>query len=307
MVVPDELLNACTNKIPVIVGPTASGKTAFAIQLALQLDGEIINVDSRQVYKGFCIGTAQPEKDEITKVKHHLVNCLEPNEIVSAGKYCEWVWDRIKKIKAEKAIPVLTGGTLLYIRSIFSGIIRETDRSCEIRNEIIDRLESEGAEKLLNELKSVDPEYAQIVNPNDIKRLTRALEIYYQTNEPPSKMFARQMKNDSHLRSQYYLIELKIPRELLKQRIKKRTQKMIANGWLEEVRSLLRSGIDESCHPMQGLGYAQMKQVLDGTMKIEEAETIITTKTWQFARRQLTWLKKMDCDIAITNEELLYA
>ena len=307
MVISDKLINACSNKIPVIVGPTASGKTAFAIHLAQQINGEIINVDSRQVYKGFCIGTAQPEKDELTKVKHNLVNCLDPNEIVSAGRYCEWVWNRIKKIKEENSNPVLTGGTLLYIRSIFSGIIIETDTSCEIRNEILGRLETEGPKKLLKELNSIDPEYAQIVKPNDIKRLTRALEIYYQTNEPPSKMFAKQKKNDRHLRSQYYLIELKIPRDLLKLRIRKRTQKMIANGWLEEVKSLLQSGIDESCHPMQGLGYSQMKQVLDGKMTIDAAESIIATKTWQFARRQLTWLKKMDCDTAITNEELLNA
>lgn len=307
MVIPKEILEACQDKIPVIVGPTASGKTAFAIQLALMKNGEIISIDSRQVYKGFSIGTSQPRPEELKSVKHYLIDCIDPEEVVSAGKYCRWVWELIDDIKNKHKLPVLAGGTLLYIKSICNGIINEADSSGKIREKLENRLKTEGADQLLKELREIDPVYTELVNLNDHKKLIRALEIHSLTKSPPSQLFSIQQQKDSHLRSRFYLIRLHLSRDQIKLNIQARTREMIDGNWIGEVRELLASGVNENCHSMQGLGYKQMKDVLAGNMTLPEAEQQIATKTWQYARKQLTWLNKMDIDFTIDLEEMAHA
>ena len=299
MVIDSELISEIADKIPIIIGPTAVGKTKFAIHLAKKLNGEIISVDSRQIYRGFKIGTAQPTIAELNEIPHHLVNCKNPEEIISAGKYIYLIKDKITDLLKNKIKPIIAGGTMLYVNSLCFGIINNADSNPIYRQKYFEQIQNGEIELLQNKLKSIDPEYANIVSDNDYKKLVRALEIFELTGSTPSKVFEKQSKKDIKERAKYYLIEICMNREDLRNKIHNRTIQMMDSGWVKEVKNLLISEITENSHPMQSVGYKQIISYLDGQITKEEVIKIISTKTWQYAKKQLTWLKKMDIDLQI--------
>ncbi|MBC8214769.1 MAG: tRNA (adenosine(37)-N6)-dimethylallyltransferase MiaA [Candidatus Marinimicrobia bacterium] len=291
-----EIIKNVGSKIPVIVGPTASGKTSFSISISEKINGEVISVDSRQIYKDFKIGTAQPSFEEKQAIPHHLVDIYDSDRVISAGDYVEMVENKIDDILKRKKRPVIVGGTLLYIRSICEGIIDQTDTNLEIRENIQKRIQKEGVEKLLREMAKIDPEYSKIIHLKDLKRLVRAFEIYELTGKSPSKVFEEQKDNDSDKREKYFIIEIIQNREDLYKSIEHRVDRMISQGWLDEVESLLKAGVNPKNHAMQSVGYLQLSQVIDKKLTLAEAKVVIKQKTRQFAKRQLTWLKKMSVD-----------
>ncbi len=291
-----------------IVGPTAVGKTAYAIAQAQRVDGEIISVDSRQIYRGFIIGTGQPTAQEQAGAPHHLINILEPTEKITAGRYVRLVHAALAEIISRGKTPILCGGSGLYIRALRLGLAPRGESDPQLRQEVMDRIQTEGPEKLLAELAEVDPEYAASLHPNNIPRLARALEIWEATGEPPSK--ARQWQGEPGETAgaleipgvgpvTFELVGLKRARDELYSRINRRVMAMMEAGWLEEVEGLLAppgagvaGGLSPEAHPMQGIGYKELCQVVQGTMTLDEALPIIQQRTRNFARRQLTWLRK---------------
>jgi tRNA dimethylallyltransferase len=298
-----ELVSKIGVKIPIIVGPTGVGKTKFAINLAEILNGEIISVDSRQIYKGFIIGTAQPTESEINKIPHHLINCINPEEIISAGKYIDLIKSKINILQNKKIHPIIAGGTMLYVNLLNYGIINNADSNSKIRQKYEDKIFCGESKQLLNKLKKIDPDYAKKISTNDHKKLVRAFEIYEIAGKPPSVIFDEQTKRDSKEREKYFLIEIIIDRPLLRKKIYNRVLSMFKSGWVEEVDQLINSEMTKNVHPLQSVGYKQIIDYLNDDITKEETIELITTKTWQYAKKQLTWLKKMDIDLKINRED----
>ncbi len=286
-----------------IVGPTASGKTAYAIDRALELGGEIISVDSRQVYRDFVIGTGQPTTEELAQVPHHLVNFLDPAEKITAGRYAGLVYERIADIQARGRVSILCGGTGLYVRAIRLGLASLGDSDPEQRGKIMARIEEEGVEAAYAAFAEVDPDYAATFHPHNVQRLARALEILEATGQPPSRMRAWHRGEGGYTETPaitiegsgevtFELVGIERPREELYHRIDRRVLEMLERGWLEEVRQLLAAGIAPDAHPMQGVGYRQLVQVVEGKLALDEAVAIVQQRTRNFARRQLTWFRR---------------
>jgi len=299
-----ELNSNIGNRIPIIVGPTGVGKTKFAINLAKEINGEIISVDSRQIYNGFIIGTAQPSTSELNKIPHHLINCINPDEIISAGKYINLIKERIVYLQNKNKKPIIAGGTMLYVNSLCYGIINNADSNSKIRQKYEDMIYCGESKQLLEKLSIIDPEYAKKISINDHKKLVRAFEIYEITGKAPSIVFDNQTKRDAKERSTYYLIEMTIDRAVLRNKIHNRVLSMVNDGWVEEVENLINSEMTRTAHPLQSVGYKQIIEYLNGDISKDEAIELISTKTWQYAKKQLTWLKKMDIDHQIKSEDL---
>jgi tRNA dimethylallyltransferase len=290
------------DSILTVVGPTASGKTSYAIEQALLGGGEIISVDSRQIYRGFIIGTGQPTPKEQAQVPHHLINMLDPSERVTAGRYTQLVYEKIAEIIARGRTPILCGGTGLYVRAIRLGLKSEITSQPEVRERIQARIEREGSEKVFEELVRLDPEYAQTIHPHNMQRLIRALEIIETTGRVPSQIHGWRKSGGYEYAPTisipdvgdvvFELIGIERPRAELNARIDGRVVEMIEAGWLDEVQQLLSSGVAPTGHPMQGVGYRQLVQTLEGELTLEKAVAIIQQRTRQFARRQVTWFRK---------------
>ncbi|MCH8838840.1 MAG: tRNA (adenosine(37)-N6)-dimethylallyltransferase MiaA, partial [Candidatus Marinimicrobia bacterium] len=247
-----------------IVGPTAVGKSAYAIKQAEQVGGEIVSVDSRQIYRGFIIGTGQPSAQEQARVPHHLINLLDPTEKITAGHYVRLVHAALAEIISRGKTPILCGGSGLYIRALRLGLAPMGESDPELRREVMRRIQAEGPEKLLAELAEVDPQYAATLHPNNIPRLARALEIWEASGEPPSKerQWPGQASGDNGHREilgvgpvTFDLVGIERSRKELYARIDRRALAMNEAGWLAEVAGLLASGLSPEAHPMQGIGY----------------------------------------------------
>ena len=292
--------NMRSNPKPVlaIVGPTAIGKTTVAIDVANKVNGEIIGLDSRQIYKGMAIGTAQPTIEELAAVPHHLISVKDPDSPISAGKYAKLVLNLVKDISERGKEPIICGGAGLYYRAITKGIFSESETDLDVREKLIQEYEETGPEGLLNRLQELDPEYAVKVHPNNKKRLIRALEIYTVTGKPPSEHFNRQEKFGTPILNLFTVL-LTIDRKELDRRIAKRTAKMLNSGWIKETK-ILRKGNDPiAMHPMDSIGYRQIAAFLDGTLNKEELEERIILRTRQYARRQLQWFRHENIDLTI--------
>ena len=286
-----------------IVGPTASGKTAYAIDRALELGGEIISVDSRQVYRDFVIGTGQPTPEELARVPHHLVNFLDPAEQITAGRYASLVYERVADIQARGGVPILCGGTGLYVRAVRLGLASLGDSDPVLRRKIMARIEEEGVEVAYAAFAEVDPDYAATFHPHNVRRLARGLEILEVTGQPPSRVRDWRKGEKGYTETPtitiedtgevtFELVGIERPREELYGRINRRVLEMLERGWLEEVRQLLAAGIAPDAHPMQGMGYRQLVQVVKGKLALDEAVPLIQQRTRNFARRQLTWFRR---------------
>ena len=281
-----------------IVGPTAIGKTTVAIDVANKVNGEIIGLDSRQIYKGMAIGTAQPTIEELAAAPHHLISVKDPDSPISAGKYAKLVLNLVKDISERGKEPIICGGAGLYYRAITKGIFSESETDLDVREKLIQEYEETGPDGLLNRLQELDPEYAVKVHPNNKKRLVRALEIYTVTGKPPSEHFNRQEKF-SIPTLDLFTVLLTIDRKELDKRIAKRTVKMLNSGWIEETKMLRKGNDPIAMHPMDSIGYRQIAAFLDGKLNKEELEAKIILRTCQYARRQLQWFRQENIDLTI--------
>jgi tRNA dimethylallyltransferase len=276
-------------KLPLVIinSPTATGKTELAVNLALEFGGEIISADSLQVYRYLDIGTAKPTLEQRRGIEHHLIDAVNPDEEFNASIFAERARTIISDL-AGKGTPVfVAGGTGLYIRALLHGIIDTPNVDENIRNHYRQLRDTHGKEYIYNLLQQKDADAAAQINPNDSVRVIRALEVLEQTGE---SILAKQKKHSfADCPYKTYKIGLQVDRKELKQRIILRTEKMIAEGLLDEVKSILDSGYNENLKPLQSLGYKQMIGFLRNQYGWESSVDLIKRDTWHYAKRQMTW------------------
>jgi tRNA dimethylallyltransferase len=278
-------------RIIAIVGPTAVGKTKISIDLALHLNTDIISGDSMLVYQGMDIGTAKPTMDERRGVPHHLVDILKPTNDYSVVSFQEQAAHLIQKLNEQDKIPILAGGTGLYIRALLEGYHFSRAPENEIlRNQLAKLANEQGSSALHERLFQVDPETAARLHPNDIRRVIRALEVRLSTGEQVSQV---NQAVEAGLIYDAVIIGLSMDRDLLYQRINERVDIMMTQGLVKEVVSLLNSGVPPSAQSMQGIGYKEVVSYLQGEIDLPTTVAKIKQATRNFAKRQITWYRKM--------------
>ena len=274
----------------VIVGPTASGKSALGVWLAEQLSGEVVACDSTQLYRGFDIGTAKPTMEERRGVAHHLVDVLDGNEESTAGGYRERAVEVLRDLRTRKKLPIFTVGTGLYLRALLEGLADVPQRSEELR----ERLRASAAEHepghLHRVLVRLDRASAEKILAADEQKLIRAIEVCLLTKKTLSEVHQGGRKPLKGWRA--VKIGLMPARETLYERVHARTESMLTRGWVEEVRGLLESGVPESAKAFDFIGYRELRGVLRGEMALEEARAAIQQATRRYAKRQMTWFRR---------------
>lgn len=279
-------------KVIAVVGPTASGKTSLAVEIAKALDGEIISADSMQIYKGMTIATAQPGEEEKQGIPHHLISIIEPSETYSVAQFVSDAKKCIDDITARCKVPVIAGGTGLYVDSLLYGIdFGFVPDNSEMREKLKDRLEKEGAEKLLHELREIDPETAQTLHVNNAGRIIRALEVYYLTGETIAEQKRKSREKGSVYDALYIYIDY-ADRQKLYERIEKRVDIMVSMGLLEEAEKFISLGEDTTAK--QAIGYKELKPYFNGECTLEEALDNLKKETRHYAKRQMTWFRRND-------------
>ncbi|MGN0352186.1 MAG: tRNA (adenosine(37)-N6)-dimethylallyltransferase MiaA [Roseburia sp.] len=280
-------------KQPIIIlaGPTAVGKTDLSIALAKRINGAIISADSMQVYRHMDIGSAKIMPEEMQGVKHYLIDCLEPEEEFHVVRFQEMAKAALEEIYANGQIPIVAGGTGFYIQALLYDI-DFTRQDCDevYRKELEGFAKEHGAEALHERLREVDPESAEAIHANNIKRVIRALEFYHKSGEKISAHNEEERQKESPYQFAYFV--LTDDRAHLYERIDKRVDLMMEKGLLDEVKALKEMGYHREMVSMQGLGYKELLSALDGEMSVEEAVYIIKRETRHFAKRQLTWFKR---------------
>lgn len=281
-------------KIAVITGPTATGKTALGVALAKELDGEIVSADSMQVYRRMDIGTAKVTLEEMQGVPHHMLDVAEPYENYSVARYVGQADICVQDILKRGKLPIIVGGTGLYIDSLIAGRDFGEDSSDEaLRLELSARYDSLGGKKMLEELGAFDPERAKKLYPSDKNRIVRALEVYYTSG----KTITQHDDETRKLPPRYDAAEIALSfedRADLYARIDKRAELMADSGLFDEVRALLKSGVPEKCTAMQAIGYKEAAMALRGEISENEALEIIKRESRRYAKRQLTWLRRKE-------------
>ena len=286
-----------------LTGPTAVGKTALSIRLAREIHGEIISVDSVQVYRGLNIGTAKPGPAEMHRVPHHLIDILEPDEPFDAAYFARKAGRIIKSMTARGKIPVLVGGTGLYLKALLNGIAPCPEACPSLRRVLRDLAQDYGKMYLYDLLADIDPESGRRIHPMDLFRVIRALEVYFLTGESISTWHR---KDGSVLKRAFPCIKIGLvrSREELYRRIDRRVDVMMREGLVEEVRDLLARGYSPGLKPLQSIGYRHIISFLRGEMSFREAVRQMKRDTRRYCRRQLTWLRK-DPEIRWFNPDLL--
>lgn len=280
-------------KKPLIVigGPTACGKTGFSIKLAKEIGGEIISADSMQVYRYMDIGTAKVTPEEADGVPHYLIDEFDPNEEYNVMLFQQKAKTYMEEIWAKGKIPILVGGTGFYINALlYDNDFTETNNDTSYREECYKLAREQGTEVLYERLKEIDPEYAENIHANNVKRVTRALEYHYLTGQKFSEHNAEQKEKKTPYDAA--VIILNMDREKLYERIELRIDIMMEQGLLEEVKGLLDKGYTPDLVSMQGIGYKEFIPYFNGECTLEEAVTQLKTKTRRFAKRQLTWFRR---------------
>jgi tRNA dimethylallyltransferase len=292
------------DKILTIIGPTASGKSALSVELAKRLDGEIISLDSRQIYEGMPMGTAQPTHDEMDGIPHHLFGFRNPAKPISSGDYAKMVKEKVVEIRGFGKIPIICGGAGLYFRALKTGIFEGSVSDLPTRDRL-DQAYEDDPVSLLERLKSIDPKYASIVHINNKKRLMRALEIYETTGKTPSEHFQDQEENPVESMNLFTIL-LIWNRKIIIDRIEKRTDEMLENGWIEEVQELLiKQSESKMVYPaLNSIGYRQIQSYLKGDLTFDEMREDIVIRTRQFAKRQVQWFKKENIDLMVEMDNL---
>ena len=277
-------------RIVAVAGPTASGKTALSVRLAKYYSGEIISADSMQIYKGMSIATAKPTKDEMQGIPHHLIDFLDPRESFSVSQYVKLAHEKAAEITARGNLPIICGGTGLYMRSFLENISfseEETDES--LRAALMEQYRTRGGQAMIEYIRTFDPETAQKLLPSNSKRIIRAIEIYKLTG----KTMSRQILESRSEPSPYDIAAIGITyadRQKLYDRINKRVDIMMKNGLLEEAESFYKSEIGDTASA--AIGYKELKPYLDGEVSLEQAVDKLKQETRHYAKRQLTWFKR---------------
>ncbi len=275
-------------KVAVLVGPTAVGKTALALELAEALHAEIVNADSMQVYRELNIGTAKPTPVELARVRHHLVDAAQPDEPFDAARYAREGRAVIAELHRRGVAPLVAGGTGLYIKALLAGLFHQEERVLEVRQRLARELDLQGLPALYARLTALDPATAKRLAPGDTYRILRALEVAEATGRPLSALHA-----DHNFQDRPYItlkLGLDLPREELYRRIEARVDAMVAQGWIEEVQHLLQR-YPPSLKPLQALGYRHLAAFLEGRLTLAAALEQTKTETRRYAKRQLTWFR----------------
>lgn len=281
------------DKKPLIIltGPTAVGKTDLSIALAKAVNGAVVSADSMQVYKHMDIGSAKISREEMQGVPHYLVDCLEPSQEFNVVVFQRMAREALSEIYAHKMLPIVTGGTGFYIQALLNDIdFTDCDEDSSYREELEKTARTEGSAVLHARLKQIDPVSAEAIHENNVKRIIRALEYYQKTGERISDHNARERQKGSAYNAAYFVLNL--PRPVLYERIDRRVDQMLEAGLVAEVRGLLERGCTREMVAMQGLGYKEIIDYLNGACTLEEAVYIIKRDTRHFAKRQLTWFAR---------------
>lgn len=280
-------------KIPIVVvaGPTASGKTALAINIAKKYNGEIVNADSMQIYKFMDIGTAKPTKEEQREAKHHLLDFVEPDCEFSVADYTELAHKVIADIYKRGKLPIICGGTGLYINSVIDDVtFGEVKTDYAMREDLENIAKEQGVEVLMDMLSEFDEESAKTIHPNNLRRVIRAIEFYKLTGVPISKH--KEMTKQIQSRYKPLMIVIEHDREKLYQRINLRVDMMLEDGLIDEVKSLLQKGYTKDMNSMKGIGYKEIISYLEGDCSIEEAIDAVKLGSRHYAKRQMTWFRR---------------
>lgn len=279
------------DRIICVVGPTASGKTKLAVELAKKLDGEVLSCDSMQIYRGMNIGTAKPTADEMDGVRHHMLDVADPGEDFSVGRYVEQADACLRDILARGKTAVIAGGTGLYVDSLISGRTFAPCPSSAKRDELERRADAEGTQVLLEELRAVDPDAAARLHVRDRKRIIRALEVYLETG----KTITQHNLETQQLPPRWQAVWLGMTfrdRADLYDRIDRRVLQMLQDGLAEEVRALLARDVPSASTALQAIGYKEMLAALRGEISMEQAVAQIQQASRNYAKRQLTWFRR---------------
>lgn len=281
--------NSLMDKIIIICGPTASGKTALAVECAKLLNSEVVSADSMYIYKGLNIGTAKPTLDEMQGIKHHLIDVVEPNESFSVSDYKNMAEPIIKDIISRGKIPIICGGTGFYINSILYDLSYGNGKvDVEIRKKYNDLAKMHGNEYVYNILKEVDIDSANKLHFNDLKRVIRALEIYHSGTKKSD------ICDDFKPKYDYKAFSISHPRDELYKRINYRVNLMAKNGLIDEIKGLIDIGIGRNDQCMQAIGYKEILDYFDGKCSLESAIELIKLNTRHYAKRQITYFKKLN-------------
>lgn len=283
-----------------LTGPTAVGKSDLAVQLAGETSGEIISSDSMQVYRGLDVGTAKPSPQKRFLIPHHLIDVAELCQTFDAGQFVERATQAVREIQQRQRIPIFCGGTGFYLKAYREGLDELPPRNPALRSE----LEQTAPEKLLEELSQKDPLLFAQIDPKNLRRVIRALEIIRQTRQPASVQ-RQQWAAKTTLPPPSPLIVLFRPAASLRKRIHQRVEAMFCAGLVEETKALLKCGIRENPAASRALGYRQVLLHLENQSSLSETIALVKTKTWQFARRQLTWLRKQKHTVWIDLDPIL--
>lgn len=277
------------NRVLVLTGPTASGKSAMSLPLAEALNGEVVCMDSMQVYKGMDIGTAKPDKGEQQQVKHHLLDIIEPGEAFSVAEYAKLAEDAIKDIHSRGKLPIFCGGTGLYLRAISGGMDfggTQADETIRARYQAL--AQEQGNEAVHRVLMEKDSKSAESLHPNNLRRVIRALEVVEITGRPLSEQTREDKPPLPYDLTAYALLW---PRETLYERINTRVDRMMEMGLMDEVKALMDKGVPLDSQSMQGLGYKELVPCLSGQSSLEDALETLKRRTRNYAKRQMTWFR----------------
>lgn len=297
-----------SEKVPVLLGCTASGKTGVLLKLAEDYSMEVISADSRQIYRGMDIGTAKPDELERTVLKHHLIDLVDPDGDFSAGRFREMAESLIEDVRSRNRIPVVSGGTVLYVMALTGGLDPMPERSDGIREGLktIEEMEPGTLHRLLGR---IDPERAGSVGRNDTMRIIRSIEIFALTGKKPTTL---RKGGDPGIREKYRMVGIEVPRNEHLRRIRLRTEEMIGKGLVEEVRCLLESGWGRESAVGRTIGYSEVLDYLEGEVdSIGEMADTIVSNTWKLVRRQKNMYRRLedivwvDGDVRKVEEELL--
>lgn len=282
--------NSVNNKIIIICGPTASGKTSLAVNLAKELNTEVISADSMLIYKGFDIGTAKPTTEERQGIKHHLIDIIDGNSSFSVADYRDNALQVVNNLQKKGKIPIICGGTGFYINSIlYDFSYGNSSSDIDIRQKYVDFLNKNGCTALHDLLKEKDPLSAEKLHRNDTKRVIRALEIYELSGIPKSSY-----DDKISPKFNYVALSYDYDRESLYNRINERVDKMLQCGLIHEVENLLKNGVDKNAQAMQGIGYKEALKYLDGDISYANTVEEIKRNSRRYAKRQITFFKRLD-------------
>ncbi len=294
-------------QIPIIIiqGPTAVGKSKLALELAHELKTSIISADSRQVYKYLNIGTAKPTSEDQHEIEHHLINIVNPDKEYNAGMFSDDADKLIREISSQNKIPIICGGTGFYIKALLEGIFKAPSIPEEIRNRLRHEVIEKGTDFFYRKLKEIDPDSAKRINKNDANRIIRALEIFETTGKTITQLWEEDSQNKRNFKPLNIIITE--DRDILYNRINNRVDKMMTCGLLDEMRQLVNSGYKRTDSGMNTVGYKELFPYLDDDKELIDCVNKIKQNTRNFAKRQLTWYRKIDFDLTLASKSITFS